>query len=233
VLVPAATSRAPGGGAHSDRRGAEEMSAPRFDGTQARRPVGYFTYRVAEDHWTWSDAMYELHGFAPHEVPATTEVMLSHKHPDDRARTNEVLETVVADGRPFSCYHRIIDAQGRVRSVLSVGRGILDGDGRVEKVVGFFIDLTEVRRVESEADVQVALLRIAEHRAVIDQAKGMVMLATGMDADDAFGVLREYSQRLNIKVSDLSHRLVKAVGTELGPGAANRDAVLGFIESLA
>jgi ANTAR domain-containing protein len=120
-----------------------------------------------------------------------------------------------------------------VRSVLSVGRGIHDDHGRVEKVVGFFIDLTEVRRVESEADVQAALLRIAEHRAVIDQAKGMVMLATGVDADDAFGVLREYSQRRNIKVSDLSHRLVKAVGTELGPGDESREAVLGFIKGLA
>ncbi|HEX5561344.1 MAG TPA: PAS and ANTAR domain-containing protein [Nocardioidaceae bacterium] len=209
------------------------MTAPRFDGSTAGPPVGYFTYRVAEDRWTWSDGIYELHGFGPQEVPATTEVMLSHKHPDDRARTYEVFETVVACGEPFSCYHRIIDAQGRVRSVLSVGRGIHDDHGRVEKVVGFFIDLTEVRRVESEADVQAALLRIAEHRAVIDQAKGMVMLATGVDADDAFGVLREYSQRRNIKVSDLSHRLVKAVGTELGPGDESREAVLGFIKGLA
>jgi PAS domain S-box-containing protein len=209
------------------------VSAPRFDGTQAGPPVGYFTYSVAEDRWTWSDGLYALHGFASHEVPATTDVMLSHKHPDDRARTLDVFETVVRDGGPFSCYHRIIDAQGRVRAVLSVGRGIRDAAGGVEKVVGFFIDLTELRRVESEADVQQALLRVAEHRAVIDQAKGMIMLAAGVDADDAFAMLRDYSQQANIKVNDLSHRLAKAVATGLESDVLPRGAVLRWLETLA
>jgi len=73
--------------------------------------------------------MYALHGFDPAEIPATTEALLHHKRPDDRARADEVLQSAVRTGRPFSCCHRIIDRHQQVRSVLSGGRGLTSGAG--------------------------------------------------------------------------------------------------------
>lgn len=186
------------------------MSEPAFDGSQVGPPIGYFTYVVAEDHWEWSDGLYALHGFVPHEVPATTGVLMSHKHPDDRARSYEVFETAVETGEPFSCYHRIVDRHQRVRSVLAVGRGIRGDDGAVSHLQGFYADLTQLRRDESQADVEVALARIAATRAVIDQAKGMLMMAVGCDADAAFTLLRKGSADGNLKLRDLAARLVDA-----------------------
>jgi hypothetical protein len=207
------------------------MAALAFDGSQPTRPVGYYTYSVPDGTWTWSDGVYLLHGFAPHEVPATTDVLLRHKHPDDRTRTFEVMETAIADGEPFSCYHRIIDRHERIRSVLSVGRGIKDAQGQVERLEGYFVDLTEVRRSETQAEVETALARIAEHREVIDLAKGMVMLAAGCDADTAFGVLRRASQQANIKVHAIAHRIVDAAD-QLG-SRETRLAVSRFLEKLS
>lgn len=208
------------------------MRAPAFDGSQAGPPVGYYTYTVADDHWSWSDGLYALHGYEPGEVVPSTDLMLSHKHPDDRSRTFDVLETAIAEGTSYSCYHRVIDRDQRVRSVLAVGRGERDAHGKMEKLTGFFIDLTELRRSEAEADVQLALLRISEHRSVIDQAKGMVMLAVGCDEDEAFTLLRRRSQDANIKLNDMCHRLVKASGTELQPSPEARGAVLSFLDGL-
>ena len=120
------------------------MGAPARDESWPRTGVGYYTYLVADDQWSWSDGIYDLHGYIPHAVPATTEVLLRHKHPDDLARAFEVLEKAVTDGQPFRCHHRIIDCDGRVRSVLLVGRGVRDATGRVEQLVGFFVDLTDL-----------------------------------------------------------------------------------------
>lgn len=208
------------------------MGAPVFDGSQHGPPLGYFTYAVANDQWSWSGGMYALHGFATGEVPASTEVLLHHKHPDDRARTFEVLETALVDGQPFSCYHRIIDRHSKVRSVLSVGRGVRDTEGNVKELVGYFIDLTEVRRSETEAGVEIAMARIAEHRAVIDQAKGMLMLVNGCDADEAFGILRRCSANANIKLHDVAHRLVDAVGPQFHGSDDPRTAINTFLEGL-
>ena len=209
------------------------MGALAFDGSQHSSSVGCYTYLVAEDSWTWSDGIYELHGYAPHVVPVTTGLMLQHKHPDDMARAFEVLETVARDGLPFSCYHRIIDAKSNVRSVLSVGHGVLGSDGKVERVTGFFVDLTEVRQGETQVEVENALLRIAETRSHIDQAKGMIMVATGCDAAGAFGVLREYSSHKNVKVNDLARRMVESVVAQPhSEDHACHVAVLDFLDGV-
>jgi hypothetical protein len=199
-----------------------------FDGSQPARAVGQYVYRVADDEWSWSDGLYTMHGYAPHEVAATTEVMLGHKHPDDRSRASAVLEKAVVDGEPFSCYHRIIDRKKRVRSVLSVGHGVKGPDGQVERVEGYFVDLTQVRRDETESDVQTALARTAEHREAIDEAKGMLMIATGCDSAAAFSCLRRYSQEANMKVHDIAHRLVAAVD----PDHRGSDLVIPLLDGL-
>ena len=195
------------------------MAVVAFDGSQPSRPVGYYVYTVEDGAWSWSDGVYALHGYSPREVPATTDVLLSHKHPDDRTRAFEVLETATQDGEPFSCYHRIIDRREKVRSVLSVGRGIKDADDKVK----------QVRRTETEAEVEIALARSAEHRAAIEQAKGMVMLATGCDADAAFDILRNASRNSNVKLNEIARRLTGAVGKELRGG----DQVLALLRNLA
>jgi len=177
------------------------MKSLAFDGTPNNTPVGYFTYLVDDDHWAWSAGLYALHGYEPHEVEATTGLMLQHKHPEDTARAFEVLENVIRDAAPFSCYHRIIDT--------AVGRGLLGDHGKVEQVTGFFVDLTEVRRSETQREVDVALIEISKTRSVIDQAKGIVMVGAGCDADEAFAILRKCSSHQNVKLNELSRRLVE------------------------
>ena len=61
--------------------------------TRRRRRVGLVRRHV------W------LHGYEPRALPATTDLMLKHKHPGDALRAFEVLESVTHDGVPFSCYH--------------------------------------------------------------------------------------------------------------------------------
>nr|WP_042187583.1 GAF and ANTAR domain-containing protein [Kibdelosporangium sp. MJ126-NF4]CEL18203.1 GAF domain-containing protein [Kibdelosporangium sp. MJ126-NF4] len=48
-------------------------------------------------------------------------------------------------------------------------------------------------------------------RAVIDQAKGIIMGARGVGADQAFQLLVEQSQRDNVKLHDIAERLVARV----------------------
>lgn len=47
-----------------------------------------------------------------------------------------------------------------------------------------------------------------QHRAGIEQAKGILMAAQGVSEDDAFDILVRASQRENIKLRDIAHRIV-------------------------
>ena len=204
------SSLVPSNGRDQSLATGEATEAVEFDGSQPVTPAGFYTYVVHEDVWSWSDAVYLMHGYQPREVPATTEVLLRRTHPDDRARAAAVLDAAVRDGQPFSCYHRVIDRNEHIRNVLSVGRGIEDPTGRVERVEGYVVDLTKARREETETEVRLALTGAARTRETIDLAKGMIMLATGTDSPAAFGILRRYSQTTNLKVHDVAQRLVEA-----------------------
>lgn len=187
------------------------MEIHSFPGALSPGVVASFTYDVARDEWEWSDALYELHGYAPGEIPATTSALMHHKHPEDRERAAAVFAAVVRDGGTYSCYHRIVDRNQRVLSLVSVGRSVLDAEGRPVEIEGYYIDLTQARRAETEADVQRALLRKSQAGPLIDQAKGMIMLAEGRTADQAFERLRSCSQAANRKVADIARELVDSV----------------------
>jgi hypothetical protein len=81
----------------------------------------------------------------------------------------------------------------------------------VVELVGTMVDLTEVVREDTQVEVGAAIAGVTEHRASIEQAKGMLMLAFGLPSEAAFDVLRSHSQNCNIKVHDLAERLTAGV----------------------
>jgi AmiR/NasT family two-component response regulator len=67
------------------------------------------------------------------------------------------------------------------------------------------------RRYRKARDHAGQLREALTSRAVIDQAKGIIMAARQVDADTAFAVLVQQSQRDNIKLRDLAARFVTNV----------------------
>jgi hypothetical protein len=226
---------------------ADDASAgpPQQDGTSAwtvaldalaggaTEAVARFRFDVTAGTWWWSAEMFHLHGFAPADVVPSTELMLRHKHPDDRARTAGRLASVLATGEPFCCRHRIIDAAGDVRTVLSLGEGTVDESGVVTVVRGYFIDLTESLRHTIDHETREAVERAAMTRASIEQAKGILIAVFGIDDDAAFALLRWHSSRANIKLRLLAAELVRRF-TEGDPDAmAPRRRVSTFFAALS
>ena len=63
------------------------------------------------------------------------------------------------------------------------------------------------------AELEKAQLREAlRTRDVIGQAKGILMERQGIGTDEAFGILRSASQRLNVKLAEIAHTLVARRG---------------------
>ena len=60
----------------------------------------------------------------------------------------------------------------------------------------------------SREQLSAAIAEIAENRATIEQAKGMLMVVYGIDSSAAFDLLRWRSQEANIKLRVLADRVV-------------------------
>jgi len=179
--------------------------------------AGSFTWDVVADQWTWSQEMYVIHGFAPHEVVPTTALLQAHKHPEDRAKTDSVVDRFLSTGERYACYHRILDAQSQERHVLVVAGGLTDAEGTVTEMAGFMIDLTTTRRNDMEPVIRDALDGALAHRGEIDMAKGALMLGFSADPDEAFAILRTASNQTNLKVSEIAHRLVVELSAQAEP----------------
>lgn len=191
----------------AERRPEDEIEEVLAGGS--RSPVGRYRLDLATGEWAWSDEVYVMHGFDPGQIVPTTPLMLAHKHPDDRARVDGVLRRAAETGQPFSSVHRIVDAGGRTRTLAVTGQGRRDpGTGRVTELFGYFIDVTDSHREAAARDATASIQASAARRAVIEQAKGVLMVVYGIDEESAFERLREASNQANIAVRDIAHTLV-------------------------
>lgn len=193
------------------------------------QPTARFRYDVLNQTWWWSPALYTLHGLTPDEVSPSTELLLAHKHQQDRRSTEDTLRGVLATGEPFCCRHRIVDAQGRVHTVLSLGEGVCDESGAVVAVNGYFVDVTRSLGRDIERETREAVTRSAETRALIEQAKGLLIAGFRIDAQAAFELLTWFSQHTNVKVrvlaADLVDLFAKAPADGLTPARRVRQFV--------
>lgn len=169
--------------------------------------AGWFRFHFADQRWEWSDQVQRIHGYEPGTVTPTTELVLAHKHPDDRGQVAATIDQILNTHQPFSTRHRIVDTGGHVRHVVVVGDRLLDPRNEVIGTHGFYIDVSPP--AENAEDLLTArLAEISENRAAIEQAKGMLMLIYNIDDKAAFNLLRWLSQEANVKLRLLAEQIL-------------------------
>jgi PAS domain-containing protein len=211
------------------QRGLSERESGGVD--QAR--IGQFAYDVATDTWEWSPGVYLIYGFDRGEVIPSTALMRAHVHPEDRETVFEGgLERAVRDAEPFSAYYRLVDAGQRTRRVLTVGNAVVDDTGTAVRIDGHIVDLTDANAASERLAVTEAVADFKAHRAIIEQAKGVIMQLCSVDADEAFLVLVGYSKHANVRVRVVAEQLVQAASSERTPARQSRARVLETLTSL-
>ena len=170
--------------------------------------VGWFRFYFADERWVWSPQVEQMHGYEPGTATPTTELVLSHKHPDDYRQVAATLEDIRRTSAAFSTRHRIVDRQGETHDVIVVGDRLYDDAGMVIGTHGFYVDVTPTLRRVQDDIVSEVVAEIAEARSTIEQAKGMLMLIYRIDADSAFDLLRWQSQEANVKLRLLAAQIV-------------------------
>ena len=92
-----------------------------------------------------------MHGYPPESVTPTTELVLSHKHPDDYRQIADTLALIRQTRQAFGRRHRIRDVQGALHHVVVVGDQLRNGDGSVIGTHGFYIDITPAEQARTRS----------------------------------------------------------------------------------
>lgn len=210
------------------RRSAETQDHVDEDDGVSHLNVGSFRFWFIDEHWEWSDEVARMHGYEPGSVEPTTQLLLSHKHPDDRLHVQDLLDHALHSRGSFSSRHRFLDTAGKEHDVIVVADRMVDDDGAVCGTTGYYIDLTETfDETKDETKKKVldeTLPEIFEARAEIEQAKGVLMVVYRITAEQAFGVLQWRSQETNTKVRVIATQLLAELGTLPPPSQGNQNA---------
>ncbi|KAI8998258.1 hypothetical protein BC832DRAFT_565968 [Gaertneriomyces semiglobifer] len=141
----------------SDRKMQEEnlrISQLRLQEAQAIAHLGSWEYDIPTGQIAWSDELYRIFG-----VEATPEnrkkfgmeQYIQLLKEEDRPLILACIDQCTQRGTPYEVDHRIRRvSDGSIRVLCGRGRGIVDADGCVLKIIGTAQDVTEQKQVERE-----------------------------------------------------------------------------------
>jgi len=131
----------------------EELKTIRdlLDATQKIAKVGGWEWDVKRQTMTWSDQTYLIHGFEPGEFaagsPEHIQRSLACYDPDDRPKIDEAFRKCVEEGEAYTLELPLTTSQGRRIWVHTSGQPVWE-DGKVVKVQGHIMDITERKELE-------------------------------------------------------------------------------------
>lgn len=134
----------------TDRRRMEDdlkKSSALLSETQEISKTGGWELDIATGRIVWTEEVYRIYGVSKEYDPSYVQRDLSFYHPDDRPLLERSLREAREKGKPYDLELRLRNAKGEERWVRTMARPVLE-DGRVVKLEGNLIDITERKRAE-------------------------------------------------------------------------------------
>jgi PAS domain S-box-containing protein len=122
--------------------------------------IGIWDWCLSTGHLAWSPELCEILGVEA-GVNRTYEDFRSRVHPDDLAAMESERDTAIRNHTRFDLEFRIVRPSGEIRWLSARGRGYYDENGRVVRVVGNNIDITERMQAREVLKEREQRLRIA------------------------------------------------------------------------
>jgi len=174
--------------------------------------------------WEWdvktnrvwlSDNFTIVYGHAPETVNATLENWMDWIHPDDKHRVvSGVTALIAVGGRVWWSEHRFRRADGAYAHVFDRASVVYDAAGKLARMVGVMIDMTERMRAEEKIIEQAALLDEAQDAIIVSDLNGCIQFwskgaeriygrtfneVVGKSADELLRPAARLSHKQNVK----------------------------------
>ena len=110
---------------------------------------GVWDWDLTSDAVVYSPRWKQMLGYADAEIEPNIRAWEALLHPGDKARADALHEAVMRGQRSYEEEFRLRHKDGQYITVLTRGLAIRDNAGRVVRIVGTHLDITERRRTES------------------------------------------------------------------------------------
>jgi len=145
--------------------------------------MGSWDWDWINGDWMWDAGQYRIFGVDPDRFEVTSANLQALLHPDDVDPLREALTRFKNGAQSYETEFRIIRPDGEMRWCISTAAATVDRDGRIVRVSGVTVDITERKRAEERQNL---LAREVDHRAknALALAQSIVRLTRGDDVKD-------------------------------------------------
>ncbi|MCT7950388.1 PAS domain S-box protein [Ancylothrix sp. C2] len=174
--------------------------------------VGCWEFDVSTHLVTWSDELFRILGLNPGEIEPSFAEYLQKVHPEDLKNVKKSVKRVVNEGKPYEFDQRIICPDGEIRYLAAKGQPICDQKGKIVKLFGTILDITERKIVEENLRKSEALLRekagqLEETLQVLKQTQGQLIQTEKMSSLGQLvaGLAHEINNPVNFIYGNLTY----------------------------
>ncbi len=104
--------------------------------------AGTWEWDLRTNENIWSEELWKLYGLDSHDCKPTYETWRQTIHPDDRARTEQIVQEAATHGAALNAEWRVRDRDGSIRWLMSRGQPQHDFEGRPMRYIGIVLDIT-------------------------------------------------------------------------------------------
>ncbi|MGI4790643.1 MAG: diguanylate cyclase [Janthinobacterium lividum] len=183
--------------------------------------IGSWEYDVESGHITWSAEMFRLLGFDPAQDEPDYETLMAHYHPDDVAMHTEITRQALDDGLPYEFDISIQIGSGLVRWGHAMGQAARDNSGRIVRLFGTVMDITERKQVEEE-NARMAAIIESSHDAVLGTTLDGTLVSWNASAQRLYGYAEGeiIGQHASVLTPPDQHGLITSIIQTLQRGEA-------------
>jgi PAS domain S-box-containing protein len=144
--------------------------------------MGSWDWDWINGDWMWDEGQYQIFGLEPANFEVTPANVQAFLHPDDTDQLRQALTQFAKGVKSYETEFRIVRQDGEVRWCVGTAATTLDKGGRVVRVSGVTVDITERKRAEERQNL---LTREVDHRAknALALAQSIVRLTRAKDVD--------------------------------------------------
>ena len=158
--------------------------------------MGSWDWDWINGDWMWDAGQYPIFGVDPHSFEVTSDNVQAMLHPDDADSWRKVVAHFETGARAYETEFRIRRPDGEVRWCVGTAAATVDKGGRVVRLSGVTIDITERKRAEERQNL---LAREVDRRA-----KNALALAQSIVRLTRANEVKDYVQAVEGRISALA-----------------------------
>jgi PAS domain S-box-containing protein len=150
--------------------------------------MGSWDWDISSHEIIWDEGQYRIFGVDPKTFRVNTDNIRALIHPDDWLRMEQARRRIAKNGQAYQMEYRVRRPNGELRWCIGTVVTSLDEDGKVVRLSGVTVDITERKEAEER---RAMLAREVDHRArnALAVVQSIVRLTRAKSVDDYMSAL--------------------------------------------